>query len=135
MKNKLKGRVGLPEERVSLFVGQICSALNYMHTKFIIHRDIKPENMILTYVIIPFIKSDTIKICDFGWSVYNPSKELRSTFCGTPLYLAPELINSDSYNESVDIWALGVLTYELLTNEIPFKIRSIKDLKKVVSVC
>ena len=41
-KNKLEGRVGLPEERVSLFVGQICSALNYMHTQFIIHRDIKP---------------------------------------------------------------------------------------------
>lgn len=82
-----------------------------MHTNFIIHRDIKPENMILTYVIIPSMQSDTIKICDFGWSVYNPGKELRSTFCGTPLYLAPELINSDSYNESVDIWALGVLTY------------------------
>jgi serine/threonine protein kinase len=58
---------------------------------------------------------------------------MRSTLCGTPLYLAPELINSDNYNESVDVWALGVLTYELLTNEIPFKIKSMKDLKKVVN--
>jgi serine/threonine protein kinase len=58
---------------------------------------------------------------------------MRSTICGTPLYLAPELINEDNYNESVDVWALGILTYELLTSEIPFKIRSIKDLKKVVN--
>jgi len=51
---------------------------------------------------------------------------LRSTLCGTPFYLAPELIMHDNYDESVDIWAIGILTYELLTNSSPFKIKNLR---------
>ena len=56
-----------------------------------------------------------MKLCDFGWAVFNPDKEMRSTLCGTPLYLAPELVAQQEYNQSIDIWAIGVLTYELMT--------------------
>ena len=56
-----------------------------------------------------------IKLGDFGWSVYNVNKALRNTRCGTPLYLAPELIGQGEYSEAIDIWAIGVLTYEMLT--------------------
>lgn len=58
--------------------------------------------------------------------MHNPDKSLRSTLCGTPFYLAPELIMHDSYDESVDVWAIGILTYELLTNSSPFKIKNLK---------
>lgn len=57
------------------------------------------------------MKGPTVKLCDFGWSVYNCDKNLRTTMCGTPLYLAPEIISCDEYNESIDVWAMGVLTF------------------------
>ena len=72
----------MEERKVSSVAGQICSALDCVHRQRMIHRDIKPENILLTM-------GGVVKICDFGWSVYNPQSILRSTFCGTPLYLAP----------------------------------------------
>lgn len=56
-----------------------------------------------------------MKLGDFGWSVYYGDQGLRNTQCGTPLYLAPELVKQNEYSETVDIWAIGVLAYELLT--------------------
>lgn len=62
-----------------------------------------------------------IKICDFGWSTFHQD-QFRDTFCGTPLYLSPELLNQNVYNDKVDNWAIGILTYEMLIGKIPFKI-------------
>jgi serine/threonine-protein kinase ULK/ATG1 len=55
------------------------------------------------------------KICDFGWAIYEP-QGLRTTICGTPLYLAPEMLRGKGYDSKIDLWALGTLTHELLTN-------------------
>ena len=74
----------------------------------------------------------TAKICDFGWSVYCP-KEVRSTLCGTPLYLSPEILKGNKYNEKIDIWALGTLCYEIFTNDSPFKIKRKEELSKIVT--
>ena len=52
-----------------------------------------------------------VKLTDFGWSIHNPDNALRETICGTPLYLSPELISAEKYGSSVDLWAVGVLTY------------------------
>jgi serine/threonine protein kinase len=57
---------------------------------------------------------------------------LRSTFCGTPLYTPPQLIRGEKYDEKVDIWAVGILAYELLIGKIPFKIYSEDDLNRIV---
>jgi serine/threonine protein kinase len=72
------------------------------------------------------------KICDFGWSVYEP-KEFRKTLCGTPLYLSPEILQGKRYNEKIDIWALGTLAHELFTNKNPFGIVNREDLSKIIT--
>ena len=73
-----------------------------------------------------------VKICDFGWSI--SSKAMRQTFCGTPLYVSPELLKRKSYNNKIDVWSVGVLTYELLFGRVPFEIVTEKDFIKIVIV-
>lgn len=105
-----------PEWKAAGYVAQMASALKYLHRKHIIHRDIKPENILVGI-------HDEIKISDFGWSVHAPNKR-RATLCGTLDYLPPEMIKSGSnntYDEKVDLWSLGVLTYEFLCGEAPFE--------------
>jgi serine/threonine protein kinase len=72
------------------------------------------------------------KICDFGWSVHCP-REFRTTLCGTPLYLSPEILSGKQYNKKIDTWAIGALTHELYTGENPFKIKNKDDLSKIIT--
>ncbi|KAK5167196.1 spindle assembly checkpoint kinase [Saxophila tyrrhenica] len=99
------------------YIAQMASALKYLHKKHVIHRDIKPENILVGI-------HGEIKISDFGWSVHAPNNR-RNTMCGTLDYLPPEMIKpsrEDSfYSEKVDLWSLGVLTYEFLCGEAPFE--------------
>lgn len=80
-----------------------------------IHRDLKPENIL--------IQMSMYKIGDFSWAIYTPDL-LRDTFCGTPLYMSPEILKGEKYDSGVDNWALGILTYEVLVGRPPFKITS-----------
>jgi aurora kinase, other len=105
-----------PEWKAAQYIAQMASALKYLHKKNIIHRDIKPENILVGI-------HGEIKISDFGWSVHTPGNR-RKTFCGTLDYLPPEMIKGGGdnwYNEKVDLWSLGVLTYEFLVGEAPFE--------------
>ncbi|KAI2472025.1 kinase-like protein [Annulohypoxylon bovei var. microspora] len=106
-----------PEWKASQYIAQMASALRYLHRKHVIHRDIKPENILMGI-------HGEIKISDFGWSVHAPNSR-RQTMCGTLDYLPPEMLRpgtSDNfYNEKVDLWSLGVLTYEFLVGEAPFE--------------
>lgn len=93
-----------------------------MHKKNIAHRDIKPENILL------FSKDDDkldIKITDFGFAkCYDPTEGGLTETLGSPLYMAPEIIKKLQYDCSVDIWALGVMTYIMLSGKPPFKGRT-----------
>lgn len=86
-----------------------------MHTRdrVVIHRDIKPENIMID-------DDGSIKIADFGWSNYYNEGESRFSYCGTPEYLAPEMIQKHGHGPAIDLWNLGILTYELLNGKTPF---------------
>jgi len=116
----LKEKVKFSEEASSYIVKQICEAIRYLHTFRIIHRDIKPENIVIQHVQHSIIQG-IAKMCDFGWAVCR-GLELRSTFCGTPLYVSPEILKGEHYDERIDLWSIGILCYELLVGDIPFEI-------------
>ena len=107
---------GLNIYLVASILRDLASAIYYLHNMNppIIHRDIKPENILLT-------SNSKIKLTDFGWSNYIDFEgEQRLTLCGTPIYLAPEMIQNTGHDKHVDIWCLGVLLFELLTGTPPF---------------
>lgn len=116
-----------PEWKAAQYIAQMASALRYLHRKHVIHRDIKPENILMGI-------HGEIKISDFGWSVHAPNNR-RATLCGTLDYLPPEMIKPGSkdnwYNEKVDLWSLGVLTYEFLVGEAPFEDTPIMTHKRI----
>ena len=101
--------------RVATIMKDLISAVYYIHNMSppIVHRDIKPENLLVT-------DDGRIKLTDFGWSNYVEYFNIRSTFCGTPYYLAPEIIKKIGHNISVDIWCIGALIFEFLTGKCPF---------------
>ncbi|KAK4702020.1 hypothetical protein P7C70_g4202, partial [Phenoliferia sp. Uapishka_3] len=101
------------DKRSSRYIAQMADALSYLHSKHVIHRDIKPENLLLGV-------NGELKIGDFGWSVHAPSNR-RTTLCGTLDYLPPEMVEGRDHTEKVDLWALGVLTFEFLVGTPPFE--------------
>eukprot|EP00494_Astrolonche_serrata_P033785 UN34054 len=102
------------ESEAAKVIVQICDALVYLHERNIVHRDLKPENLLLTD------KSDNydVKIIDFGLA--KRSAEKMSMPCGTPGYVAPEILKRKPYHKEVDIWSLGVIMYILLCGFPPF---------------
>ena len=109
---------------VASLMKNIISAVYFLHNMNppIIHRDIKPENVLLTENLVA-------KLTDFGWSNYIQEDEKRTTVCGTPIYLAPEIIKEQGHDEKVDIWCIGVLLFELATGSVPFPGNDIESLE------
>ena len=88
-----------------------------MHKKNIAHRDLKPENILLES---KDKNNFDVKIADFGFACLFDPHDGLTTILGSPLYMAPEIIMGQNYNEKVDIWAIGVITYMLLSGRNPF---------------
>jgi len=102
------------EKDAANIIRQILKAISYMHSNGIAHRDLKPENLLVTGT-----NNDVIKISDFGLSKDFGQENLK-TSCGTPDYVAPEVLRGTTYDHSVDIWSVGVITYILLCGFPPF---------------
>lgn len=103
------------EEEVFQWFIQICMALQYVHSRKIIHRDIKTQNVFLT-------GSKTIKVGDFGISkVLESTTQVAMTVVGTPYYMAPESCQSEPYTSKTDVWALGIILFELCALKQPFQ--------------
>ncbi|KAJ1630653.1 camp-dependent protein kinase catalytic subunit 1 [Pavlovales sp. CCMP2436] len=103
------GRFGLGDARA--LTAQLVMALDYLHTRSIVHRDVKLENLLLS-------ADGTLKLTDFGFAKRIQYRTF--TLCGTPEYLAPEIILNKGYNKGVDYWALGIVLFEMLAGDSPF---------------
>lgn len=101
-------------DRLRFYIAELLTALESLHDLNVIYRDLKPENILLDY-------QGHIALCDFGLCKLNMANDDKTnTFCGTPEYLAPELLLNQGYTRSVDWWTLGTLLYEMLTGLPPF---------------
>ena len=118
------GKKKQSNQLIASIIKDVAKSVYFLHKMNppIIHRDIKPENVLMD-------DNYNIKLTDFGWSNYLNNEEKRSTVCGTPIYLAPEMINRKGHDEKVDIWCIGVLLFELSTGRVPFQGNNIDILK------
>jgi MAP/microtubule affinity-regulating kinase len=105
---------------------QIVQALAYCHSSAVTHRDIKLENVMMD-------EQNNVKLIDFGFSTNMPAGSKSKTFCGTPSYMAPEIVaRREYYGPPVDVWAIGVLLYAITAGTFPFKGASDKDLYRKI---
>ena len=111
---KKHGRV--TEDVARHFMKQMASGLRAMRAQNLIHRDLKPQNLLLT-------KSSAdaeLKIADFGFARYMHPTGMAETLCGSPLYMAPEILGYQKYDAKADLWSVGTILYELLVGRPPF---------------
>ncbi|XP_061929105.1 ovarian-specific serine/threonine-protein kinase Lok-like isoform X2 [Apis cerana] len=116
---RIKSRGKLSEKHAKLIFYQVVLAVSYLHDCGITHRDLKPENILLAS------NSDITlaKVSDFGLSKLVDAQTMMKTFCGTPMYVAPEILSTigrGSYTNQVDVWSLGVILYACLSGSVPF---------------
>lgn len=111
------------ERTTAQILRETISALQYLHSfdPPIIHRDIKPENLLLN-------ENGRIYLADYGWSNFKNDGDIRKTFCGTPEYIAPEMLKKEGHDHRIDIWSVGVLMFELLSGYSPFAAKTNQDL-------
>jgi len=137
---KFQNKKPFQEKYIQCYMFQLRDALKYLYDNKIIHRDLKPQNILLTDPL-------KIKITDFGLArtinnipnipdipknnIYFEDvmeQDLFSTYCGSPIYMSPELLNKKNYNTKSDLWSVGVILYELITGYPPFIAKNIKQL-------
>jgi serine/threonine protein kinase len=105
----------IPENTVKIYFRSIAETVGYLHERDIVHRDIKAENILLN-------RYQELKLIDFGFSLLTVPPATIDTFCGTPTYMAPEIVSKkDHVPIYTDIWSMGVLLYVMLQGNYPFR--------------
>jgi len=128
--DKIVERGQYSERDASHITRQFVSAIEYLHSKGIAHRDLKPENILS----VGSGEKEVIKVADFGLSK-NFGDEKMMTSCGSPGYVAPEVLECETYDKSVDMWSIGVILYILLVGYPPFYADSDPALFKKIMAC
>jgi len=114
--DRIVNRGSYSEKDASEVVRQIVEAIEYLHGIGIVHRDLKPENLLCATEA----EDSSVKIADFGLSRIISEETMLKTACGTPGYVAPEVLKGKGYDKAVDMWSVGVITYILLCGFPPF---------------
>lgn len=125
---------GLHRAFVICYLQQLASALKFLRSKNLVHRDLKPQNLLLATPMVDYHDPETfhkmgyvgvydipiLKIADFGFARFLPSTSMAETLCGSPLYMAPEILNYQKYNAKADLWSVGTVLYEMCCGIPPF---------------
>ncbi|KAJ1984251.1 Serine/threonine-protein kinase [Dimargaris verticillata] len=139
----LKGEAGgLKEPIVRHFLNQLALALNFLQASDIIHRDIKPQNLLLAPPSDEYTLGSSeslgvypnLKVADFGFARSLPSQDLAETLCGSPLYMAPEILGFQKYGSKADLWSTGAVLYEMITGRPPFRASNHIELLKKIEI-
>jgi serine/threonine protein kinase len=118
----------IKERFAQFYFCQLANGLKYLSRHCIIHRDIKPRNILLTD------GRKILKIADFGFATKFNNKSLHDTICGSPLYMAPEIMNNNKYDNQADLWSIGMILYEMLYGAHPFNsCRTFPELKDTIA--
>jgi serine/threonine protein kinase len=138
----------LKEKHIQHIIKQLCMALEYIYNLNIIHRDIKLDNVLLHFSNdhdkeFYNILNSVIKLIDFGFSRHLDKGQVASTICGSPLNMAPQILNNIynnderadlCYDQKADLWSLGSLVFELLVGKPPFEAQNLDELKRIVKI-
>jgi serine/threonine protein kinase len=116
----------LKEKFCKKYLKQLAEGLEYLLNKDILHRDLKPQNILLT-------NEYNIKITDFGFAKQIDKNSLINTLCGSPMYMAPEIINKKEYDIKSDLWSVGVILYEMVYGQVPYNVGTFVELIKKIN--
>lgn len=126
----LQSKGTLREDTIRHFFRQIARAMKVMHDQGILHRDLKPQNLLLSYKKSnPKPSNIVIKIADFGFARHLSNDRMAATMCGSPMYMAPEVITSQEYNAKADLWSIGTIIYQCLVGLSPFQANTPQELR------
>ncbi|OAR05700.1 hypothetical protein LLEC1_05766 [Akanthomyces lecanii] len=144
---------GLHEVVIRHFLKQLTSALEFLRAKNYVHRDVKPQNLLLLPSqafreerALPIMEASRdslipisglaslpmLKLADFGFARVLPSTSLADTLCGSPLYMAPEILRYERYDAKADLWSVGTVLYEMITGRPPFRARNHVELLRKI---
>ncbi|XP_057688879.1 serine/threonine-protein kinase ULK1a isoform X1 [Corythoichthys intestinalis] len=127
----LQSKGTLSEDTIRVFLQQIAQAMKVLQSKGILHRDLKPQNILLCHPKgrRPCSVNISVKIADFGFARYLQTNTMAATLCGSPMYMAPEVIMSHNYDAKADLWSIGTIIYQCLTGKAPFHANTPQELR------
>uniref|UniRef100_A0A8C1VF46 non-specific serine/threonine protein kinase n=1 Tax=Cyprinus carpio TaxID=7962 RepID=A0A8C1VF46_CYPCA len=128
----LHSKGSLSEDTIRVLLQQLAGAMSVLRSKGIVHRDLKPQNILLSYSTGHKSNPNNfcIKLADFGFARYLQGNTMAATLCGSPMYMAPEVIMSQNYDAKADLWSVGTIIYQCLTGKAPFQANTPQELRQ-----
>jgi len=124
--SKFQNKRPIKEIFIQKYINDLANGLKYLNDLNIIHRDLKPQNLLMS-------DCGDLKIGDFGFAKeFEEMDDLKNTYCGSPLYMAPEILHYRKYNSKSDLWSVGIIIYEMITGKPPYHVKNFYQLMKLI---